>query len=56
MGFKLGNTVGAPLDRDVSLTNISTGQSLCFIMIVFGIGLGIYSYIQYKKNERLIKS
>ncbi len=56
MGFKLGNTVGAPLDRDVSLTNISTGQILCFIMIVFGIGLGIYSYIQYKKNERLIKS
>lgn len=50
MGFKLGST-GAPLDRDVSLLNISTGQILCFLMIVFGIGLGIYCYIKSKKNK-----
>lgn len=51
MGFKLGNTA-SPLDRNVSLTNISTGQILCFIMIVFGLGLGILCYIRSKKIKK----
>ena len=53
MGFKLGNTTSAPLDRDVSLYNISTGQILCFLMIVFGIGFGIFCYKKYKKNKKV---
>ena len=51
MGFKIGNTVSAPLDRDVSLFNISTGQILCFLMIVFGLALGIFCYVQHKKEK-----
>lgn len=52
MGFKLGNVSGAPLDRDVVLTNISTGQILCVIMILFGIALGAFCYIQNKKGKK----
>ena len=51
MGFKIGNTVSAPLDRDVSLFNISTGQILCFLMIVFGLALGIFCYVQHIKEK-----
>lgn len=50
MGFKLGNKASA-LDRDVSLLNISTGQILCFLMIVSGIILYIYSNHLSKKNK-----
>lgn len=50
MGFKLGNVNGA-LDRDVSLFNISTGQILCFLMIAFGITLGIICWRNSKKVQ-----
>ena len=51
MRFILGNTT-APIDRDVSLLNISTGQILCFLMSLFGTGLLIFCYkLNKKKNN-----
>lgn len=50
MGFKLGDKM-ADINNNVSLLNISTGQILCFIMIVGGIGLMIFSYFYSKKKS-----
>lgn len=49
LGFRIGDT-SAPIYLNTSLTNISTGQVLCLIMIVFGISLGIFSYVKNRKR------
>ena len=50
MGYKLGNKA-ADLYTNTSLLNISTGQILCFMMIVFGTALGIVCYIRSKNQN-----
>ena len=54
MGYKIGNMKDAPIYINASWFNFSTGQILCFLMIVFGVTFGIVCYkIQSKqKNEK----
>ena len=55
MGFKLGNKA-ADINNNVSLLNISTGQILCFIMIIGGIALMIFSSIYSKKHHKEVNT
>ena len=49
IGFVLGDTT-ANIYENSSLTNISTGQILCFLMILGGIILAVVSYFLAKKK------
>lgn len=51
MGFKLGNK-SADIYTNVSLLNISTGQILCFGMILLGLAIGIICYNKSKKQNK----
>ena len=50
LGYRISVT-DAPTYLNVSLLNISTGQILCFIMIVAGIGLILARYFITKKQK-----
>ena len=50
MGFKLGDKAGA-LYTNTSLLNISTGQILCFLMMLGGAGIMAGSYLYRKKHR-----
>ncbi|MCR4900419.1 MAG: prolipoprotein diacylglyceryl transferase [Treponema sp.] len=50
IGFVLGDKT-ANIYENASLTNLSTGQILCFLMIVGGILLGVGCYIFHKKKS-----
>ena len=49
IGFVLGDKA-ANIYENTSLTNFSTGQILCFLMILGGIILAVVSYFLAKKN------
>ena len=51
MGFKLGDKNGE-LYTNVSLLNISTGQILCFLMILGGIAMIVISGIQSRRLQK----
>ena len=49
IGFIIGDTT-ANIYENSSLANFSTGQLLCFLMILGGIILAVSSYFVAKKN------
>ena len=49
IGFILGDK-NANIYENASFTNFSTGQLLCFLMILGGIILALVSYFLAKKN------
>lgn len=53
LGYRIAKDSSAPIYLNTSLLNFSTGQLLCFIMILGGIlyGLGTYLYSKKKQNE-----
>ncbi|MBP5601495.1 MAG: prolipoprotein diacylglyceryl transferase [Treponema sp.] len=51
IGFIFGDKT-ANIYENVSLTNFSTGQLLCFIMILGGILLALIGYFLEKKNQK----
>ena len=51
IGYRFATDTNAPIYMNTSLLNISTGQILCFLMILGGIALGITSYILSKKQK-----
>ena len=50
IGYRISADPSAPLYMNTSLLNISTGQILCFLMIVGGIALGVVSYLKSRKG------
>lgn len=56
LGYRIAKDPTAEIYRNTSLLNISTGQILCFIMIVFSIVCSIILYtLQKKKKATAIK-
>ncbi|MCR4790601.1 MAG: prolipoprotein diacylglyceryl transferase [Treponemataceae bacterium] len=53
MGYKISKNPDAPLYLNTSLANISTGQILCMLMILTGIGIivGIMLYKRFHKES-----
>ena len=51
IGFVLGDKT-ANIYENVSLTNFSTGQILCFLMILGGILLALIGYFLEKKTPK----
>ena len=51
LGFRIGTDTSAPIYTNTSLLNFSTGQILCFIMILAGISYGITTFIISKKRN-----
>ncbi|MBQ8013759.1 MAG: prolipoprotein diacylglyceryl transferase [Treponema sp.] len=51
IGYRFATDTNAPIYMNTSLLNISTGQILCFLMILGGIALGITSYMLSKKQK-----
>lgn len=52
IGYVIAKNAASPIYVNTSLLNISTGQVLCLIMIVFGIALCIGSKIYSKKVKK----
>ncbi len=52
IGYRIALDTGAPIYMNTSLFNISTGQVLCFLMIIGGITLGVSCYFisNHKKS------
>lgn len=50
IGYRFATESNAPLYMNTSLLNISTGQILCFLMILAGIGFGVIGWLQHKKK------
>lgn len=51
IGYRISTETNAPLYLNTSLLNISTGQILCLLMIIGGLGLGLFSYFLSKKQK-----
>jgi phosphatidylglycerol:prolipoprotein diacylglycerol transferase len=51
IGYRIAKDSTAPIYTNTSLLNISTGQILCFLMIIGGILMGIFTYLYYKKKN-----
>ena len=51
IGFVIGDKT-ANIYENVSLTNFSTGQILCFLMILGGILMAVIGYILHKKMTK----
>ena len=53
LGFRIASDPTASISQNTSLLNISTGQILCFLMIVAGVGIivgaGIYAKAKREK-------
>jgi phosphatidylglycerol---prolipoprotein diacylglyceryl transferase len=54
IGYRIAKDTNAPIYMNQSLLNFSTGQVLCFGMILIGIAVGIGTYIYARKNSKLI--
>lgn len=52
LGFRISSNGSTDLARNTSLLNISTGQILCFIMIVGGLGLMFALWLRDKKLKK----
>ena len=48
IGYRFSTSADAVIYKNTSLMNISTGQILCFLMIIFGLSLGTACFIKYK--------
>lgn len=53
LGFRIGKDTSANIYETGSLLNFSTGQILCFLMIVFAIVMTIILIIRQKKHPEL---
>ncbi len=51
IGYRIVHTPEAPIYKNTSLLNFSTGQVLCFLMIVGGLTYGIIRFILSRKNK-----
>ena len=51
IGFRISAETNAPIYLNTSLLNISTGQILCFLMILGGIGVAIAGYSLKKRQN-----
>jgi len=52
IGYRISVDSNAVLYDNTSLLNISTGQILCFLMILGGLGIWIVRYIMNKKESK----
>ena len=52
IGYRIAKDASAPIYTNTSLLNFSTGQILCFIMIVFAITTTVILLIKQKKQEK----
>ena len=52
LGYRIAKDSAAPIYTNTSLLNFSTGQVLCFIMIVGGISMAAATYIYSKKCKK----
>lgn len=54
IGYRIAQDASAPIYTNTSLLNISTGQILCFLMILGGIGILVATYFKSRKlkNEK----
>lgn len=50
LGFRIGKDTSAPIYQNTSLLNFSTGQILCFLMIISAIGISVALLIRAKKK------
>ncbi|MCR5401134.1 MAG: prolipoprotein diacylglyceryl transferase [Treponema sp.] len=50
LGYRIAKDSAAPIYTNTSLLNFSTGQVLCFLMILAGVGIGVGTYIYSKKK------
>ena len=55
IGYRIAKDANAPIYANTSLLNFSTGQILCFIMILFAVVFGLILYFRAKKNGKLLK-
>ncbi|MCI1207944.1 MAG: prolipoprotein diacylglyceryl transferase [Treponema sp.] len=53
IGYRIAKTSNAPIYKNTSLFNFSTGQILCFMMIIGGVTYGIIMYLRSKKIKTL---
>ena len=51
LGYRIAADSNAPIYTNTSLLNFSTGQILCFIMILSGITYGLITFLLAKKKE-----
>lgn len=51
IGYRIAHDASAPIYINTSLLNFSTGQVLCFGMIVVGAAILVYSYFYDKKTK-----
>ena len=51
LGYRIAADSNAPIYKNTSLLNFSTGQILCFIMILSGITYGLITFLLTKKKE-----
>ena len=56
IGYRIAKDANAPIYANTSLLNFSTGQILCFIMIVFAIVFALVLYFVAKKKGKLINN
>lgn len=52
IGYRFATESNAPLYMNTSLLNISTGQILCFLMILAGIGFGVAGWLVNKRKSK----
>lgn len=52
LGYRIAKDSAAPIYTNTSLLNFSTGQVLCFIMVVGGIVMAATTYIYSKKCKK----
>ena len=52
LGYRIAKDSAAPIYTNTSLLNFSTGQVLCFIMIVGGIVMALATYIYSRKYKK----
>lgn len=51
IGYRIAKDSSAPIYTNTSLLNFSTGQILCFIMILFSVGIGVFLFIRQKRKN-----
>ena len=52
LGYRIAKDSAAPIYTNTSLLNFSTGQVLCFIMIVGGIVMALATYVYSRKYKK----
>ena len=53
LGYRIAKNSAAPIYTNTSLLNFSTGQVLCFLMIIGGILMALGTRIYYKRQQTI---